>query len=144
MKKLIVLALCSMVALAEEIPDYMRDGVITVTLKSGKVYTYSTNEWKVVRRGTSPKAKPVEEANPSDNVSRAPAVETHKNRIRVMGGYGPTNRLEVSRDASGAVVKTKLGAVGGIGYDRLVTDKIFLGGQALTNETLLLNIGLDY
>ena len=52
MKKLLILmALFTSTVNAEEIPRYLKDGEIIVKLKNGKTYTYSTNEYKVVKRG---------------------------------------------------------------------------------------------
>ena len=138
-----ILVLFSFTALAEEIPAYMRDGEIVVTLKNGKVYKYSTNEWKVVRRGTSPKAKPIEDA-PKKEMAKEDAPNALKNRFRLLGGYGLTGRLQTVKDANSVEVSNKFGAVGGIGYDRLLTKKISAGATLLNNETYLLNIGLDY
>ena len=68
---------------------------------------------------------------------------TRKNRLRVLGGVGPTG---VGAEVLGnkAFTFEETGAVFGLGYDRLLTDQFFLGIQGLTNETFLLNLGIDF
>lgn len=142
MRSLFLLSLFSIVAFAEEVPAYMKDGVITVKLKNGKEYTYSTNEWKVVRRGTSKPKEVLKEAEQAPKVAEAP--KPLKNRFRLLGGYGYTGGLKVTKDATSAEITPKKGFVGGVGYDRLLTDKISGGATVLSNDSLLLNLGLDY
>lgn len=120
-----------------DMPAYLKDGTITVTLKNGKTYTFSTNEYMVVKRGAKKPAPALEQ------LATAMKPEPRRNRVRVLGGVGP-NGLETTRSASQATVTTTSGAVGGIGYDRLITDEVSVGGAALNNETYLLNIGLDF
>ena len=133
---MIMLALLSTQVIAEEVPVAMKDGVIVVTLKSGKQYTYSLNEYKVVRRG---KADGVQKSLSS----KSGAAAQYKNRVRVLGGIGPTD-IGVTNNGSTVIVKSTNGAVGGLGYDRMVSERISIGGQALTNGTYLLDLGLDF
>lgn len=136
--KIIALLLCSIIAFAEEIPSYMKDGTIIMTLKDGKKYTFSTNEYKVVRRGSNKKKQ---DAAPSKK-EESPVAQ-NKNRVRVMGGFGPA-KLETTKNSDSATVRLKNDKVGGIGYDRLITDRVSIGGQAQSNGTYLFNIGLDF
>lgn len=125
----------ALIAKAEEIPDYMKDGEIVVTLKDGRKYTFSTNEWKVVRRGSKAKEQPARLAE---------TPETNRNRIRVLGGVGPSGGLNISSTPSSATISTDSGAVLGVGYDRLINDKLSVGGQIQTNDTVLINVGVDF
>jgi len=38
------------IVLANDVPTYLKDGTITVTLKNGTIYTYSTNKFMIVKR----------------------------------------------------------------------------------------------
>ncbi len=127
-------------AFGEEPPAYMKDGVITVTLKSGKVYTYSTNEWKVVRRGTSTKAPIYLEL-----AKREPASEEgSQNRITVHGGVG-FNGLKASVTSPGVTeVSARSGFVWGVTYSRKISREFSLSVTGLSNETGLLGVGYDF
>jgi hypothetical protein len=134
-KLMIILALLfSVNTIADDVPDYMKDGVITVTLKDGKQYTFSTNTHKVVVRGSKAVRPTLVKA----------AEERPKNRVRLLGGYGPSGELNTTQNSSSVTVKTDSSAVGGVGYDRLLTDKLSIGGQIQTNETVLINLGFDF
>jgi hypothetical protein len=116
-------------------PSYLKDGKIVVTLKNGKSYEFSTNEYKVVRRGTGKKsdkkAQPAQEEEPSQN------------RVRLMGGVGP-NGFKTSVSPGLAHVETSYGVVGGLGYDRKLGKKYSINGSAYTNGTFSLGLGLDF
>lgn len=118
----------------EVIPDYLKDGVITVTLKSGKEYKFSTNTHKVVVRGHKHEA-------PAQALAKEAPL---RNRIRVLGGSAPSGELTTSKTSSSATIKTDNDAVVGVGYDRLITDKLSVGGQIQSNDTVLINVGLDF
>ena len=144
MKNLIIallLGFASMVSYAEEAPAYMKDGKIVVTLKSGKTYEYSTNEWMVVRRGAK-KLVPVDVAASPDQRHFA-EPEHNKNRVRLMGGIGPVG-LKDQQIGSRLHIETKYGLVGGLGYDRQISNKFSLGVAGYTNGTARLGVGLDF
>ena len=133
----------SITLFAEQAPDYMKDGTITVTLKNGQSYSFSTNEYKVVRRGA------VNLMAIHADVLHERVVELSKhqqklNRIRVLGGQGPSSTLDINSQPTVVTVKTRYENVFGLGYDRMLSEKWSVGGQALSNGTLLLNVGLDY
>lgn len=70
--------------------------------------------------------------------------KVRKNRVRLLGGYGP-EEVEVNKKSSShATLDEDKGLVLGLGYDRLLDDRWSIGGQIQTNETYLLNIGLDF
>jgi len=66
-----------------------------------------------------------------------------RNRIKLLGGYGPTG-VDVTRTATRATVREVEGLVLGLSYDRLITETISLGVQAQTNETYLVSVGFDF
>ena len=41
-------------------------------------------------------------------------------------------------------VESKTGAIGGVQYQRLLTDRISVGVQGQTNDSVLLNVGLEF
>src|SRR4051794_15615253 len=67
MKKMILLALVLSLSYLKkaraDVPAYMQDGEITVTLRNGQTYKFRTNEWKIVNRAAkaAPEPKPAAE-----------------------------------------------------------------------------------
>lgn len=128
---------------AEEVPEYMRDGVITVTLKSGKTYTYSLNEYKVVRRWQA--AEETEEAvehHHRKHVEQHPA-EHSRNRIAVHSGVGPDG-LKAAAAGNDVTVSQRYRALIGVSYSRKLDDRFSLQGTYLSNDTLTLGLGYDF
>ena len=70
-------------------------------------------------------------------------IKPNKNRLRLLGGYGPTG-VELNKESHKASIEEDKGLVLGLGYDRLLTDRFSVGGQIQTNETYLLNVGWDF
>ncbi len=121
---------------------YMRDGVITVTLKDGKVYTFSLNEYKIVRRGTS--APAIVKEVPVVTILQAVAVEESKTRFTLHGGYGP-NGLKPRMLAPGVVeVTTTRGFLFGGTYSHKFTRELSWSFTGLSNGTGLLGVGYDF
>ena len=58
------------------VPEYMKDGEITVTLTSGETYKFSTNDWKVVNRASSDAAEEEEQAKIVDKQPASEAAST--------------------------------------------------------------------
>jgi len=141
----LVVMLVSLTAKAEakaEVPfPYMKDGVIKVTLKDGKTYTFSLNDWKVVPRVQEPvEVKPVA---PAVVYLPAEKVEEKKNRVTLHGGYGQTG-LKTELSPGMAKVSHERGIVFGGTYSRKVTDKYSISGTALSNQTFMLGLGYDF
>jgi hypothetical protein len=67
-----------------------------------------------------------------------------KNRVSLLAGNGPKEGLDRSKTATTVTVESRVGAVGGLQYQRLITEDISVGAQVQTNESVLLNIGLDF
>lgn len=132
-------------AKADDFPVYMKDGVINVTLKDGKTYTFSLNDWKVV-----PRVQSASEEDVVAPIAEAPAQsqeekEEYDNRFTVHGGYGPTGKLDTAVPVPGmVVVDPDHGFVFGVTYSRKISDKFSLSGTALNNKTLLLGVGYDF
>ena len=65
-------------------PKELQGGVITVTLKDGKTYTFSSDEYAVVKRGSAPSAATEEEKQVAKQVPAAPEAEKrHKNILSI-------------------------------------------------------------
>lgn len=119
---------------AQEVPDYLKDGVITVTLKNGKVYKFSSNEYMVVKRGASKKAK---------EVAPVAKKQANKNNLSFMMGTGYKHNT-VKYNASSVEVKDKLTPVMGVSYSRKISPDQSVIGTIFTNATVGVGLGLDF
>ncbi len=63
-----------------------------------------------------------------------------KNRISLLGGVGPVGLTQ----PSSTEIDLVRGPVGGIMYQRLITDRVSLGIQGQTNSTVLGIVGWDF
>ena len=143
----------SALADATEVPPFLKDAVITVTLKNGKVYTFSANTHAVVTRASSNKKKPaeivvVEKTTVVEKTSKQMCEESgyreqKKNRVRVMGGRGPDG-VKADTGATSTRISASQGPVGGIGYDRSLDENFSIGAQIMSNATMTLGLGLDF
>jgi hypothetical protein len=130
-----------------EVPKMFVDSKIVVTLKDGKQFTFDGNEWMVVRR----KAKksiailaPKNESKKENKVAKSEEKDNkNKNRIRLMGGIGPSG-FDTTKRRNSVEVETTEDILGGVGYDRLITEEWSLGGQVLSNGTYTIGLGLDF
>lgn len=143
MKKLLLLSLLSLSSFAQEAPpQWMKDGVITVKLKDGKEYKFSTNEFKVVKRGSKTKQEAAPQVTPVASApTKTPAAKP--NRLMVHGGVG-FDGLSTKVNSNDVVVKEKREPVFGLSYQRLVVDDVSFGASIFTNETFLLGVGKDF
>jgi len=121
----------------EVIPKFMKDGTITVQLKDGKKYIFSTNEYKVVRRG-SKRAEPVEQIV----VAQQPDT-TNRNRVQLHGGVGYKG-FDTSVNSSDIVVREKRVPVFGVSYFRLLDNDASIGASIFTNGVITLGVGKDF
>jgi hypothetical protein len=93
-----------------------------------------------------PESKPKKKIAPpilSRPLCKTKTIEPHKNRLRLLGGLGPKTGT-VSRHGNYVSLDENKGLVLGLGYDRLITNRFSIGAAALSNETFLLNLGLDF
>lgn len=138
---LLMIALLTVTIYADEQPAYLKDAQITVTLKSGKVYTFDANEYKVVPRVQDEEEQAV--ASTSGGHSSHDGVVSKPNRIRLMGGIGPTG-LQAAQLGNTLRVSTNISAVGGLGYDFMFDESYSLNASAYTNGTFSLGLGVDF
>ena len=66
--------------------------------------------------------------------------ERRKNRISLLGGVGPTKLTQPTPGQVNLVT----GAVGGLQYQRSITELFNIGVQVQTNKTILGNVGIDF
>jgi len=134
---------------ATEVPAFMKDAVISVTLKNGKVYQFSGNTHAVVTRASSNKKKPAEivvvekEVASKQMCEESGYREQKMNRVRLFGGRGPDG-VKADVGTTSTRVSSSHGPVGGIGYDRSLDETWNVGGQIMSNGAATLGLGLDF
>lgn len=126
-------------------PEYLKGGTITVTLKDGKQYTFSADEYAVVKRGTDSPKVMLAEQQKSEKPIEAPAKqqEAHKNIVSV-GVIRSTRGFNVSEGPSTVEVTSKKEIGASLQYQRRVTDKVYVGGQVDSNQGVGVNVGLGF
>jgi len=147
MKKIITLAifLLSMSTLA--LPKHLKGAHVTVTLKNGKKYTYTSEEMAVVKRETTGQL-----ATAHKTIKRVYRALKHKkivsnkrNRIYILGGIGNSGKLKTKTDGSSYKTEIKQGGVFGVGIQRKINDGDYnVGVQVQNNGTTSLTFGTDF
>lgn len=127
-------------------PSYLQGGVITVTLKDGKTYTFSSDEYAVVKRGeeTPLQVTKLEEDEQKLVLPEVVRVE-RKNIVSVGVVNGTSQNLRVSSSSSHVEVKTERQTGVQAQYQRLINDRgAYLGVQADTNENVGVSLGVGF
>lgn len=149
MKHIYIVALISLLsfstAMASEVaPSYLKGGTITVTLKNGKTYSFSADEYMVVKRhAPTALVGPMAPAPERVVILRDKAPEPKRNTVTVYGGAGHDG-LSVDKTATSLTVKQDTAPVFGFGYSRLLNDEVSLQAVGLSNSTGLLGVGLSF
>lgn len=140
---LITVIMFSVQGFAADMPEYMKDGTITVTLKDGKTYKFSTNEYKVVKRESAK-----EETAKETKVAKGPVSkqekQSQKYRVTLLGGYGYTGKLKETSGPSTINVDQEQGLIGGVAGQMDVSKDVHLMGIIQTNQSFLLGIGKGF
>lgn len=122
-----------------DVPKYLEGATIIVRMKDGKETSVPAEKFKVVPRRQQfivTKTKQIDKLMCS--------AEANKNRVSLLAGEGPTGKLDRSRSSDTVSVEENHGAVGGAQYQRLITERVSVGAQVQSNETVLVNVGLDF
>lgn len=120
--------------------------MITVTLKSGKSYTFSSNEYAVVlRKPKAPILIPViGSVEQKEEPKATPEAPQYKNRISLVIGHGLNGKQSVSSGPNQVDVEQKKGAVGGVILQRDLNREYHILGGAMTNQTFMLGVGKGF
>jgi hypothetical protein len=128
---------------AYPVPKELVDAEITVKTRDGLVYKFSANHYKVVKRGAvkSPTLVPV----PLPIIVKIKESTPKKlNRFSLMAGFGPSQMLNITNGDTYKRFAVKRDLLFGANYSRLLTDEVSAGATVITNESFLLNVGLDF
>lgn len=121
------------------VPSHLKGAKIIVRLADGRESEVSAEAFKVV-----PRKQQFLVTKVAKNSTTMCSADQKRNRIAVLAGRGPKEGLNRTSSANRVDVESRVGTVGGLQYQRLITDKFSIGVQVQSNETGLLSIGLDF
>lgn len=124
-----------------DVPSHLKGAKICIFKESTGYQCVPAEKFKVVPRVQQEVVTHTKQTNSLMCVVKA---DKEKNRLSIMAGNGPKEGLERSKTASKVTVESRVGTVGGVQYQRLLTDRISAGVQVQSNESALVNIGLDF
>lgn len=129
----------SQLEIKTDVPKHLKGATIIVRTADGRESVVPAEKFKVVPR------KQQFIVNKTAVLHKTMcSAEVRKNRIGVAIGKGTKEGLDRSSTPNSETVSTKVGAVGSAQYQRLITERISLNVQGLTNETGLIGIGWDF
>jgi hypothetical protein len=120
-----------------DVPSHLRGAVIVVRLADGRETTVPAEKFKVVPRSQQFIVSKTYQLNRQ-------VCSPEKNRLSLLGGNGPKEGLNRYKTATKVTVESDVGAVGGVQYQRLLDHGLSLGIQGQSNESVLVNIGIDF
>lgn len=123
-------------------PKHLKGAKITVTLADGTSSTVPAEKFKVVPRKQQSVVTRVERNKVTSCTVKG---ESSKNRVSVLGGYGPNGGLKTTNPAPYTTqVDPDHGVTGGLQYQRSITDRFSLGVQGQTNKSGSVLLGVDF
>ena len=126
-----------------DVPSHLKGATICVKQADGKESCVPAEKFKVVARKQQFIVTKVKTTD-TTTCTVFEKAEKEKNRVSLLAGNGPKEGLERTNNGSKVTVESRVGAVGGVQYQRLLNDRISVGAQLQSNESALVNIGLDF
>jgi hypothetical protein len=123
-----------------EMPEYLKDGVVTVTLANGETHTFSSNEFKVVPRV---QVKAIENTVIADAPKANESKPLPSRTVVFHAGVG-RDGLDVSHNGNEFRVQEKDAVVGGLTLCQRFDKETSLCASGFTNKTFTLGVGLDF
>ena len=123
-----------------DVPSHLKGATIIVRRADGKETSVPAELFKVVPR----KQQFIVTKISHQETTLCSAEEAHRNRISLLAGNGPKGGLDRSSTPAKVSVESRTGAIGGVQYQRLLTERLSIGAQVQTNKSGLLNIGVDF
>lgn len=126
--------------ISTDVPAHLKGAKIIVKLADGRTSEVPAELFKVVPRKQQFIVTKTKQATQTTCVEN----RNFKNRVSLLGGDGPNTKVDVERSGNTVSMESKTGAVGGVQYQRSITDRLNLGVQLQSNETGLISVGLDF
>jgi hypothetical protein len=122
-----------------DVPSHLVGATIVVRLADGRETSVPAEKFKVV-----PRVQQFVVTKTKKTDTLVCKGEQKKNRVSVHAGNGPKEGLKSTNYGTFVEVETNVGAIYGVQYQHLITDKISVSGQVQSNESVLIGIGLDF
>lgn len=125
-----------------DVPSHLKGATIIVRLADGRESVVPAERFKVVPR----KQQFVVSKIATKSVRTCNLNEPNRNRVSLLGGRGTQEGIDVNKSQMPSLVtaQSKVGLVGGLQYQRLITKRLSLGLQGQTNKTGSIMIGIDF
>lgn len=129
-----------------DVPKFLKGATIIVRLADGTESKASAELFKVVPRKQQYLVTRTLRDSTTQCVEILPILseELPKNRLSLMGGKGPSGKLNRGANPSKQRVSTEQSLLGGLQYQRNIYENISVGVQGQTNKTGALLLGLDF
>ena len=124
-----------------DVPSHLKGATIIVRRADGKETSVPAELFKVVPRK---RQEIVLERTQHAKTTCTVDAGQLKNRVSLLGGRGTQEGIDVDKSASSVSAQSKIGAVGGLMYQRSLSRRFSIGAQVQTNKTALGVIGLDF
>lgn len=139
---IIAMALLALPAMADPKPKYLDGATVTVTLKDGKTYTFSSDQWKVVPR-VETKAK----LNKTKSLVVMEKKAKEKKKFHVTAhagiGYDGIKTIRSKNKKQMEVIERRAPVFGiSLGYD--IFEEYHVMGSMFTNGTIVIGGGKDF
>lgn len=125
--------------ISTNVPNHLKGATIIIRLADGTESSVTAEKFKVVPR--------IQQFIVTKTAKTDVTVcknDFKKNRVSIHAGNGPKEGLKSKTAVDSVEIESRVGAIGGVQYQRLVTDKVSIGAQIQTNESVLIGIGLDF
>ena len=126
--------------ISTDVPSHLKGAIIIIVQADGKQSAVPAEKFKVVPR----KQQRIVSKVATSTIKLCQTPSEFKNRVSLLAGRGTKSGLDKSASLTRVDIESRIGAVGGLQYQRLLTEKISVGVQGQTNQTGSLMIGLDF
>lgn len=127
--------------ISTDVPGHLKGATITITLADGSSSVVPAEKFKVVARKQQ---RILIQTYTKQVITCNKDGSSKKNILSGVVGHGITSGMDKDKLGNKTEVSTKEGVVGGLQYQRKITDSIVIGVQGQTNGTGSGIIGLEF
>ena len=128
---------------AQSTPEYLKGGEITVTLKDGKSYKFSADEYAVVKRNTKSAPSPAPAEPKNTEVVSAPRSEAHKVIVSLELARGQKG-IQTSDSSTKTTIEAQSQYGLGVQLQLRVTEDVYIGGRIDANNAGAISVGKGF
>jgi hypothetical protein len=142
MKRLLLVVCLFVTPALADMPEYLKDGTVTVTLANGETHTFSSNDYKVVPR-VQVSAETLAEAEAAPSTDELKASSLPSRTVILHAGVGQDG-LSVSNSNNQFKVSERDAIVGGATLCQRTDSSMAVCASGFTNRTFTLGVGFDF